>query len=201
MRGHCYDALVGLAGCDKSLPGMMMAMLRLNVPSRVHVWRLDPARQVQGHATSPWSTCSRRSASTPPANVSEPTCTSWNASPAPRPAPAAGSSPPTPWRLRLRGDRPRACPARPARRRPTRTRDRYAVESGRAVMDLIESRIRPRDIVTRKALRECRDGGRRDRRLDQCRPAPAGDGARGRHPVHLDDVVEDHAAARRTSPT
>ena len=33
MRGHCYDALVGLAGCDKSLPGMMMAMCRLNVPS------------------------------------------------------------------------------------------------------------------------------------------------------------------------
>ncbi|WP_267392985.1 MULTISPECIES: dihydroxy-acid dehydratase [unclassified Sphingomonas] len=33
VRGHCYDALVGFAGCDKSLPGMMMAMLRLNVPS------------------------------------------------------------------------------------------------------------------------------------------------------------------------
>src|SRR5512134_3957797 len=33
MRGHCYDALVGLAGCDKTLPGMMMAMVRLNVPS------------------------------------------------------------------------------------------------------------------------------------------------------------------------
>ena len=33
VRGHCYDALVGLAGCDKSLPGLMMAMLRLNVPS------------------------------------------------------------------------------------------------------------------------------------------------------------------------
>src|ERR1700755_2649886 len=33
MRGHCYDALVGLAGCDKSLPGMMMAMCRLNVRS------------------------------------------------------------------------------------------------------------------------------------------------------------------------
>src|ERR1700712_2681277 len=32
MRGHAYDALVGIAGCDKSLPGMMMAMLRLNVP-------------------------------------------------------------------------------------------------------------------------------------------------------------------------
>src|SRR5512146_1603288 len=33
MRGHCYDGLVGLAGCDKSLPGLMMAMVRLNVPS------------------------------------------------------------------------------------------------------------------------------------------------------------------------
>jgi len=33
IRGHGYDAIVGLAGCDKSLPGMMMAMVRLNVPS------------------------------------------------------------------------------------------------------------------------------------------------------------------------
>src|SRR4030095_13687769 len=33
VGGHCYDALVGFAGCDKSLPGMMMAMLRLNIPS------------------------------------------------------------------------------------------------------------------------------------------------------------------------
>ena len=33
MRGHAYDALVGLAGCDKSLPGMLMAMARLDVPS------------------------------------------------------------------------------------------------------------------------------------------------------------------------
>lgn len=33
VRGHCYDAVIGYAGCDKSLPGMMMAMLRLNVPS------------------------------------------------------------------------------------------------------------------------------------------------------------------------
>ena len=48
MRGHCYDALVGLAGCDKSLPGMMMAMVRLNVPSRLHLWRLDPAGPLQG---------------------------------------------------------------------------------------------------------------------------------------------------------
>ena len=33
VRGHCYDALVGIAGCDKSLPGLMMSMVRLNVPS------------------------------------------------------------------------------------------------------------------------------------------------------------------------
>src|SRR3954462_7049916 len=33
VRGHAYDALIGFAGCDKTLPGMMMAMVRLNVPS------------------------------------------------------------------------------------------------------------------------------------------------------------------------
>src|ERR1700686_3931701 len=33
VRGHCYDGLVGLAGCDKSLPGLMMAMVRLNIPA------------------------------------------------------------------------------------------------------------------------------------------------------------------------
>jgi dihydroxy-acid dehydratase len=33
MRGHAYDALVGFAGCDKTLPGIMMAMVRLNCPS------------------------------------------------------------------------------------------------------------------------------------------------------------------------
>jgi dihydroxy-acid dehydratase len=33
MRAHCYDGLVGVAGCDKSLPGMLMAMARLDVPS------------------------------------------------------------------------------------------------------------------------------------------------------------------------
>ena len=41
VRGHCYDALVGFAGCDKSLPGMMMAMLRLNVPSDRKSTRLN----------------------------------------------------------------------------------------------------------------------------------------------------------------
>ncbi len=50
MRGHCYDAIVGLAGCDKSLPGMMMAMVRLNVPVDLHLWRIDPAGHVQGPA-------------------------------------------------------------------------------------------------------------------------------------------------------
>ena len=32
-RGHAYDALVAFAGCDKTLPGMMMAMVRLDLPS------------------------------------------------------------------------------------------------------------------------------------------------------------------------
>src|SRR6202008_4766828 len=49
MRAHCYDALVALAGCDKSLPGMMMAMLRLNVPAVfLYGGTIKPGR-FQGH--------------------------------------------------------------------------------------------------------------------------------------------------------
>ena len=43
MRGHCYDAMIGLAGCDKSLPGLMMDAAP-QCAQRVHVWRLDYAR-------------------------------------------------------------------------------------------------------------------------------------------------------------
>ena len=53
MRGHCYDALVGLAGCDKSLP-------------RVHVRRHDAARSLQGsgryrrrYIRRRWNACRR----------------------------------------------------------------------------------------------------------------------------------------------
>ena len=47
MRGHCYDALVGLAGCDKSLPGMMMAMvLAVNWPPHA------PAPGQAAHSTA-----------------------------------------------------------------------------------------------------------------------------------------------------
>jgi len=99
MRGHCYDALVGLAGCDKSLPGLMMAMVRLNVPS-VFIYG-----------------GSRPSVLIPPARSPMKSCTRSRAWPVPRPAPAAASSPPTPWPACPRPSAWR-CRARPARPRP-----------------------------------------------------------------------------------
>jgi dihydroxyacid dehydratase/phosphogluconate dehydratase len=65
MRGHCYDALVGLAGCDKSLPGMMMAMVRLNVPS-VFIYGGSILPVGWKARTSPCRTCSRPWASIRP---------------------------------------------------------------------------------------------------------------------------------------
>ena len=73
MRGHCYDALVGLAGCDKSLPGMMMAMVRLNVPSvfiyggsilpgRLEWPRHHRAGRVRGRGSAPGRQPQRRGA-------------------------------------------------------------------------------------------------------------------------------------------
>ena len=60
---------------------------------------------------------------------------------------------------------------------PYEDRDRFAVESGRAVMQLVENRHPPARHRHAQGAGECRGGGGRDRRLHQCRPAFAGDRA------------------------
>ena len=150
MRGHCYDALVGLAGCDKSLPGLMMAMVRLNVPAVFmyggsilpgrfkgrDVTVVDIFEGVGLHAAGKMSaedlhelesvacpsagSCGGQFTANTMACVSE----------------AIG--------LALPGSA--GAPA------PYESRDQYAELSGQAVMRLLETGIRPRDIVTRQAL-------------------------------------------------
>ena len=150
MRGHCYDALVGVAGCDKSLPGMMMAMVRLNVPS-VFIYGgsilpgkykgkditvQDVFEAVGQHASGEISdqelhdiecaacpssgSCGGQFTANTMACVSE----------------AIGLALPN----------SAGAPA------PYESRDAYAEASGRAVMKLLANNIRPRDIVTREAL-------------------------------------------------
>jgi dihydroxy-acid dehydratase len=150
MRGHSYDAMVGLAGCDKSLPGMMMSMLRLNVPSVFmyggsilpghfkgrDVSVVDVFEAVGQHAAGNMSdedlhalecvacpsagACGGQFTANTMATVSE----------------AIG--------LALPGSA--GVPA------PYEDRDRFAVLSGHAVMNLLEKNIRPRDICTLKAF-------------------------------------------------
>lgn len=150
MRGHCYDALVGLAGCDKSLPGMMMVMLRLNVPSVFmyggsilpgkfkgkDVTVQDVFEAVGAHSAGNMSdedlhelecvacpsagSCGGQFTANTMACVSE----------------AIG--------LALPGSA--GAPA------PYESRDEYAEASGRSVMELLKNNLRPRDIVTRSSL-------------------------------------------------
>jgi dihydroxy-acid dehydratase len=150
MRGHCYDALVGLAGCDKSLPGMMMAMVRLNVPSVFmyggsilpgkfrgkDVTVVDVFEAVGKHAVGAMND----------AELHELECVA---------CPSAGSC----------GGQftanTMACvseaiglalPGSAGAPAPYESRDQWAEASGRAVVDLIAKNLRPRDIVTRKSL-------------------------------------------------
>jgi len=150
MRGHCYDAMVGIAGCDKSLPGLMMAMVRLNVPSvfmyggsilpgrfkNRDVTVVDVYEAVGEHTAGKMSdedlhelecvacpsggSCGGQFTANTMACVSE----------------AIG--------LALPGSA--GTPAM------YETRDEYARASGEAVMACLVQGIRPRDIVTRKAL-------------------------------------------------
>ena len=150
MRGHCYDALVGLAGCDKSLPGMMMAMCRLNVPS-VFIYggtilpgkyngkdvtiadvfeavgahssgrmNMDELNQLEKCACPSSGSCGGQFTANTMACVSE----------------AIG--------LALLGSA--GTPA------PYASRDAYCKASGEMVMQSVQAGLRPRDIVTRKSL-------------------------------------------------
>ncbi len=150
MRGHSYDALVGIAGCDKSLPGIMMSMLRLNVPSVFmyggsilpgrfkgrDVTVVDVFEGVGMHSAGKMSD----------AELHELECGA---------CPSAGSC----------GGQftanTMACvseaigialPGSAGAPAPYESRDAFAVDSGRAVMRLLADGIRPRDICTRKAF-------------------------------------------------
>ncbi|MEM5517669.1 dihydroxy-acid dehydratase [Henriciella sp. AS95] len=152
MRGHGYDALVGVAGCDKSLPGMMMAMLRLNVPSVFlyggsimpgkfegkDVTVLDVFEAVGAHAAgNNQMTEEKLHALEKLACPGDGACGGqFTANTMACVSEAIGL----------------ALPLSSALPAPYTNRDEYAVESGKAVMRLIESGLRPRDICTREAF-------------------------------------------------
>jgi dihydroxy-acid dehydratase len=150
VRGHCYDALVGLAGCDKSLPGLMMAMVRLNIPSVfMYGGSILPGRFRGKDVTVQdvfEAVGAHSSGKITDEDLHELECVA---------CPSAGSC----------GGQftanTMACvseaiglalPGSAGAPAPYESRDAYAEASGQAVMALLHKNIRPRDIVTRKAL-------------------------------------------------
>ena len=160
MRGHCYDALVGLAGCDKSLPGMMMAMIRLNVPSVfMYGGSILPGKAPEG-ADVPAAFADRdltvQDMFEAVGNWQGGTMTEAELEILERVAcPSAGACGGqftantmacVSEAIGLALPNSSGAPA------PYKSRDEYAVASGAAVMNLIEKNIRARDICTREAF-------------------------------------------------
>jgi dihydroxy-acid dehydratase len=150
VRGHCYDALVGLAGCDKSLPGMMMAMVRLNIPSVfMYGGSILPGRFQDRDVTvvDVFEAVGRHAAGTmSDAELHELECVACPS------AGACGGQFTANTMAMVSEAIGLALPGSAGAPAPYEDRDRWAVESGRAVMALLDGRLRPRDIVTRKAL-------------------------------------------------
>ena len=150
VRGHCYDALVGFAGCDKSLPGMMMAMLRLNVPSIfVYGGSILPGRyhdrdvtvvdvfEIVGKYAAGACPLSEVEALEKAACPGHGACGGqYTANTMACVAEAIGLSLPN----------SNMAPA------PYSTRDQIAHAAGTQVMDLLARNLRPRDICTREAF-------------------------------------------------
>ena len=150
VRGHCYDALVGLAGCDKSLPGMMMAMLRLNIPSVFMYGGSILPGSFHGKdvtVVDVFEAVGRHAAGTMSAEeLHELECVACPS------AGACGGQFTANTMATISEAIGLALPGSAGSPAPYEERDRFAVESGRAVMALLETGLRPRDIVTRRAL-------------------------------------------------
>ncbi len=150
MRGHSYDALVGLAGCDKSLPGMMMAMLRLNVPSVfMYGGSILPGR-FQGRdvtVVDVFEGVGQHAAG----NMTDEELHELECVACPS-AGACGGQFTANTMAMVSEAIGLALPGSAGAPAPYEDRDRWAVESGKAVMTLLESGLRPRDICTRKAF-------------------------------------------------
>ncbi len=150
VRGHCYDAIVGLAGCDKSLPGLMMAMVRLNVPSVFmyggsilpgcfkgkDVTIIDVFEAVGKHDKGEMTDEDLR-------ELTRVACPS---------AGACGGQFTANTMACVSEAIGLAIPGSAGAPAPYKNRYEYAVASGKAVMDCLRSSIRPRDIVTRQSL-------------------------------------------------
>jgi dihydroxy-acid dehydratase len=150
VRGHCYDALIGFAGCDKSLPGMMMAMLRLNVPSIfVYGGSILPGRYQDRDVTvvDVFEVVGKYAAGTCPLSevhaLEKAACPGhgacggqYTANTMACVAEAIGLSLPN----------SNMAPA------PYSTRDQVAHAAGVQVMELLAKNLRPRDICTRQAF-------------------------------------------------
>ena len=150
VRGHCYDALVGIAGCDKSLPGLMMSMVRLNVPSVFiyggsilpgkykgkDVTVVDVFEAVGKHSTGQMSAAELR-------KLELVACPS---------AGACGGQFTANTMACVSEAIGLALPYSAGTPAPYEERDKYAKASGKTVMNLLKKGIKPRDIVTRKAL-------------------------------------------------
>jgi dihydroxy-acid dehydratase len=150
MRGHCYDALVGLAGCDKSLPGMMMAMIRLNVPSVfIYGGSILPGRLHGKDVTvqDVFEAVGRHQAG---ANSDE-ELTELEKVACPS-AGACGGQFTANTMACVSEAIGLALPNSSGAPAPYESRDQYSVASGEAVMNLLKKNIRARDIVTRQSL-------------------------------------------------
>jgi len=150
MRGHCYDALVGLAGCDKSLPGMMMAMVRLNTPSVfIYGGSILPGRLDGKDVTvqDVFEAVGQHQAG----NYSDEQLAVLERVACPS-AGACGGQFTANTMACVSEAIGLALPNSSGAPAPYESRDSYGEASGVAVMNLIEKNIRARDIVTRKSL-------------------------------------------------
>src|SRR3954453_3894221 len=151
MHAERFDALVTFAGCDKSLPGMLMAAARLNLPSEfLYGGTILPGRGAKGEALDVVSVFEAVGARATGALTDEElSLIEHNACPTEGSCAGMFTANTMASVAEAIG---MALPGSSSAPAVDRRRDDFAYESGRAVVRLIEQNIRPRQIMTKEAF-------------------------------------------------
>jgi len=149
-RGHLFDGVVALSGCDKTIPGTVMALARLNLPSVMLYGGSIMPGQFQGHDVTIQDVfeavgkhASGKMTNAELKDLEDHAC--------PGPGACGGQFTANTMAIAFEflGISPMGRNGVPAM---DQRKDDVAFECGKMVMDLLKRDIRPRQIITRKSL-------------------------------------------------
>ena len=198
-RGHLFDGVVALSGCDKTIPGTVMALARLDLPSVMLYGGSIPPGKFRGRDVSIMDVFEAIGAHSR-GKMSDEDLAEIESVASPGAGACGGQFTANTMAMafEVMGISPFASAMVPAQ---DATKAEWAFECGKLAMDVLKRGVSAREIITRESIENAITAVGDVRRLDERRPAPPGRRARGGHRARHPTTSTTSPSARRCSAT